>query len=472
VPVPLRRSRRIVCARLGSAALLLVCLSACGGQPPQPPSSANGSERGEQRVTGTERLGWAQAAPSLQELIAYRYWVYVDGARAPLHARCIYGLSVRTRTCSAPLPPLSPGRHVLELTTTVTRDSQTVESARSQPLVLVVAGPADTNPEVTRSVRSTPTDGEYGYHPLAGGLRAPAAVAPLPDGTVLVGERGGTVKVVGASGPAATVALDAGGLRDLVGSEVVLHGVALHPEFHRNGFVYVLYSEAAAPDDRVTRVARFRYVGGSLGERAILLDGIPARPINPGGAIGFGADRKLYVATDDGGMAAEWRNDAASMAGKVLRLNDDGSADGDTAVASPAIFSGLHRPTAVGWDDARSGPWLVDEALQEPAVDRRAQNLAVHALRDVSSACVYRGTRFPRLDGKLLVAQGGALRAVDLGQPVTRGRRLALSFNVGRIQVVQADSRGLLYVATGNTGEHDEVGRDVLIRVAPQHAPH
>ena len=43
----------------------------------------------------------------------------------------------------------------------------------------------------------------------------------------------------------------------------------------------------------MTRVARFRHAGGRLGERAILLDDMPARSVNPGGALAFGPDGAL-----------------------------------------------------------------------------------------------------------------------------------------------------------------------------------
>ena len=471
-PVWLLRTTLAVLAKRGAAGFLLVCLSACGsGAPPPPPAGGNGTGR---IVTGTERLGWNQHAPSFRELTRYRHWVYVDGVRVALQAQCTELPPPNDHACSAPLPSMRAGRHVLELTTTVNRGARTLESARSEPLVVIVAGAPQPGLGPTADVRAlsdraASADTRHSYEPVATLLRLPVAVAPMPEGNVLIGERRGTVKIVGPLYQAPSIALDASELRDVAGSEIVLHGIALHPRFGQNAFVYVMYTEAPADDESVTRIARFRHIAGRLGERAVLLDQLPAGRGDPGGALSFGADGKLYVATGDGGGAAG-RSDPAVLAGKVLRLNDDGSSGSDNPQPIPVIFAGLHRPMAVEWHDGSAALLVVDIASPEPPGDLWRQHLvSVHAFDEVSSACVYRGTRFPLLNGKLVVAQGDSLRYIDPDRPPTSGAHLFLKSDLGRIQVVQADRHGFLYVATGNTGSHEEVGRDVLMRLAPAH---
>jgi glucose/arabinose dehydrogenase len=472
--VSLLRRTLAVSATRGAAGFLLVCLSACGSGAPAPPSPG-GNVTGRV-VTGTERLGWNQSSPSAEELTRYRHWAYVDGVRVALQTQCTYLPSRSDHACSAPLPEMGAGRHVLELSTAVNRGATILESARSEPLVVIVAGAPQPGFSTTADVRvrasadrAAPADTRYSYEPVATLLRLPVAVAPMPEGNFLVGERRGAVKVVGPLYETPSIALDASDLRDVAGSEITLHGIALHPRFGRNAFVYVMYTEAPADDESVTRIARFRHIAGRLGERAVLLDQLPARRVDPGGALSFGADGKLYVATgDDGGAAG--RSDPAVLAGKVLRLNDDGSSVSDNPRPTPVIFAGLHRPMAVGWHDESAALSVVDVASPEPPGDLWRQHLvSVHALHEVSSACVYRGTRFPMLNGKLVVAQGDSLRYIDPDQPPTSGAHLFLKSDLGRIQVVQADTHGFLYVGTGNTGSHEEVGRDVLMRFAPAH---
>ena len=155
----------------------------------------------------------------------------------------------------------------------------------------------------------------------------------------------------------------------------------------------------------------------------------------------------------------------------MLRLNDDGGAVRDDPAPSRVIFGGLHRPAALGWLEQSDRLWVVDEAPPAPSPDpSRRPAVSVRALADVSSACVYRGTRFPLLANTVLVAAKDSVRYIDHAPDATYESRFLLSPDVGRIQVVQADENGFLYLGTGNTRSTQEVGRDVLIRVSPR--PH
>ena len=452
-----------------AAALLFLCLNACGGDARRPPPGGGGGGSVEEVVSGNERLGWTQEAASATEVAALRYWVYVDGVRQALDgAGCPHQQSSGTYSCFAPLPRMTPGRHVLELTTTLTAGSQVLESARSHPLVVIVEGGAETSASESEQSVSGPTAaaGRFDYRSIAGGLNVPIAAVKMPNGRVLIGERRGTVKIVGPEHHAPVrIALEADDLRDVAGSDIVLQGVAVHPEFRRNAFVYLMYTERSRVDDPVTRVARFRSVADRLGERAILLDRLSARPVNSGGAIGFGRDGKLYVATDDGGVSARGA-DPGVLAGTVLRVNDDGSVARDNPMPSPVIFKGLNRPAALGWWKGTDRPWLVDEALPPPSPDpSRGHVLTVHAIAGVVSACVHPGAKFPWLEGKVVFAEGDSLRYIPHDGPAAGESAVLLTPHIGRIAFVGADEQGFLYVGSGNTGPHEDPGRDVLIRI-------
>jgi hypothetical protein len=116
-----------------SAAMSVACGSSSSPTAAdRPPTSGDGTP-----ITGTERLGWTQAASSLDEARSYSYAVYVDGSRTLLNSpTCAAGATPSAYDCAAPLPRLAAGRHVLEV---VAIDPRGAEGPRSQPLIVVMA---------------------------------------------------------------------------------------------------------------------------------------------------------------------------------------------------------------------------------------------------------------------------------------------------------------------------------------------
>jgi glucose/arabinose dehydrogenase len=108
---------------------------------------------------------------------------------------------------------------VLELTTSVERGSEVQESARSSPLVIIMEGSPETSYQIGGELASAPAaaDVHHGLRPFVTGLAAPMAIAPLPDGRILIGERAGTVKIAGVGDNAPTVALESADLQDFDG---------------------------------------------------------------------------------------------------------------------------------------------------------------------------------------------------------------------------------------------------------------
>ena len=116
--------------------LTLACLAivACNNssQPTPPPA--------EERITGSERIGWDQQPGDSADFAALRYAIYVDGTRSELaDASCGPTQSTAGFACSSRLPAMSPGAHTLELASFVV-DGEVLESPRSSPLRVIVVG--------------------------------------------------------------------------------------------------------------------------------------------------------------------------------------------------------------------------------------------------------------------------------------------------------------------------------------------
>lgn len=148
------------------------------------------------------------------------------------------------------------------------------------------------------------------------------AQAPAPDGRIFVAQQGGALRVVKAGAllptPMLSVTVDSQGERGLL-------GVALHPNFASNGYVYVYYTTTA--NGTHNRVSRFTATGDTAGSELILVE-LPTlsntATNHNGGAMHFGIDGKLYVAVGDNANTTTPQN-LGSVFGKMLRINDDGS---------------------------------------------------------------------------------------------------------------------------------------------------
>ena len=268
-----------------------ITATACSQKPPAQQPTPGGDER----ISGSERIGWDQQAGSQTELATFRYAAYVDGSRSEL-AGVSCAAAPAAFSCTARLPAMNPGPHTLEIASFIVDSGTVLESAKSTPLRVVV------------------------------GVLAPG------------GSLSGTFDDVDTRG--------GGGLLASVTAADV----------SRSGRVFAIYTTTGRNDGLAFRLARFREVNGVLGERAILLGDVPAAPVVPRAALGFGPDGKLYAAFDDGGDPRT-RTDTSSYNGKVLRLNPDGSVPRDRP--SPIYAEGLRSPLRLDWS-IDGALWIAD----------------------------------------------------------------------------------------------------------------
>jgi glucose/arabinose dehydrogenase len=189
-------------------------------------------------------------------------------------------------------------------------------------------------------------------------LNLPWSITFLPDGSALVTELGGELHRIDSSGQAGPA------IKNL--PEVYFAGqgglfdVLAHPRFEQNGIVYLSFAEGSRKNNG-TAVARGRLEGNSLENVEVIFRNFTRKdtPVHYGGRMAFMADGSLLLTTGDGFNYREAAQDIGSGLGKVLRMNDDGTAAaGNPFPESPYVYSYGHR-NPQGLAVSRSGViWL------------------------------------------------------------------------------------------------------------------
>jgi aldose sugar dehydrogenase len=348
-------------------------------------------------------------------------------------------------------------------------------------VLIVAAGPAcDDSPSPAPSPPPagdivTASDGvRFRVQVVATNLDIPWSLAFTPDGRLFFTERPGRVRVLHGGQVLAAPALVLGDVAAV--GEGGLLGLAVHPQFAANGFVYVLYTARLPDGSRENRVVRFREVGNTLGEPMVVLDRIGAADIHDGGRIRFGPDGALYVTMGD--MASpSTAQDLASHNGKILRLTDDGRTPSDNPQPSLVYSYGHRNPQGLDWHPvtrdlwetehgqtghdevnvilpSRNYGWPVIEGEQSRAGMETPLLFFTPAVAP-SGASFYTGTAIAGFRGDLFVAtlRGQHLLRVRLNPANPRAilstERL-LENRFGRIRDVVTGPDGGLYFCTSN----------------------
>jgi aldose sugar dehydrogenase len=368
--------------------------------------------------------------------------------------------------------------------------------------------PLPDQPQVFRS-------GGTGYRvvPMKG-LSRPWALAFLPNGDIVITERAGRLRIVrnGVLDP-----------QEITGMPPVLHhrafglmDIALHPRFAENHLVYFTYSKPKAGETDVAAAAlgRGRYDGGhALSDVQDVFVSNEFTDQASMSRIVFGRDGKIYMAigiTHPGKFGnPQDAQDPGSHGGKVLRLNDDGSAPSDNPFVGrqgykPEIYASgirnalaliVHPETGEIWD-TENGPFGGDEiniiqagknygwpaisygrsytgdrtggtgpTLAEPCAPGMEQpflfwNPSIAA----AGMVIYTGERFPRWKGHIFLGalRGNQLQRVTIdakGLPQRPWEPMLVELKQ-RIREVRQGPDGLLYLLTD-----EEAG--ALLRIEP-----
>ncbi len=330
------------------------------------------------------------------------------------------------------------------------------------------------------SIREVATN-EKAVETIAQGLTTPWSITFLPNGAMLVTERSGQIQRIGESGK--TYPID--GVRET--SEGGLLGIAVHPQFRDNNRLYVYFTTDQG-GELTNQIDQYVLSGDSLGfERTIMAD-IPAATNHNGGAIAFGPDGKLYATTGDAAQS-DLAQDTSSLAGKVLRMNDDGSVPADNPYGNLTWSYGHRNPQGIVWDN-RGRLWSVEHGPSGAESGRDELNLiekgANYGWPVITGDETRDGMKTPIVqsgdtetwapaglgyyDGSLYFAglRGQALyRAVISGETVTLSRHLSETY--GRLRAVTTHD-GKLYASTSNRdGRGSPVPEDDrILRIDPK----
>jgi aldose sugar dehydrogenase len=335
---------------------------------------------------------------------------------------------------------------------------------------------------------------------FASGLTVPWSIVFVPDGRIFITERPGRVRVIEngklRTEPLATIA-------DVEPSgESGLMGLTLHPQFADNHLLYLAY--AYRGNGQRVRVVRMKETSSGLVDRKVIIDDIPAAANHAGCRLRFGPDGKLYITTGDA-TERELAQRLDSLAGKTLRVNDDGTVPQDNpfvgqAGARPEIWSYGHRNSqGLDWQPGANvmfqtehGPSGFDGpgGGDEVNIVERGKNYGwpvihhkeTHAGMESplleytpavapASGMFYRGAAFPEFRGNFFF---GCLRGQCLIRVVLDGRRVVsqerlLREDYGRIREVAEGPDGAIYFSTSNRDGRGRPasGDDRILRLVP-----
>jgi len=335
---------------------------------------------------------------------------------------------------------------------------------------------------------------------VIGNLVVPWSIVWAPDGRMIFTERPGRVRVY-----------ENGKLRPQPlftvpdvepKGESGLMSIALHPQFASNHLLYLSY--AYNTNGQQVRVVRYRETSNGLVDRTVIIENIPAAQFHAGCRLRFGPDGKLYITTGDA-TERELAQRLDSLAGKTLRLSDDGTVPNDNPFvgqgnARPEIwtygnrngqgidfqpgtnllFETEHGPS--GFD----GPGGGDEVniLERgknygwPVIHHRATHEGMESpLLEYTPACApasgmfYRGSAFSQFKSNFFF---GCLVGTRIIRVVLDGRHVISQENLlekkyGRIRDIAEGPDGLIYFSTSNRdGRGNPAGDDDrIMRLAP-----
>lgn len=319
---------------------------------------------------------------------------------------------------------------------------------------------------------------------IAQNLDIPWEIAFLPNGDMLVTERSGKLlKII----PESKTIAEIGGVKHI--GEGGLLGLAVHPNFSENSFIYIYLT---TQDSRgiSNRVERYKLLNDTVIEKEIVLEGIRGSSNHNGGRIAFGPDGYLYITTGDA-ENPDLAQDKNSLNGKILRVTDDGSAPADNPFGNPVYSLGHRNPQGLTWDqngtlwETEHGPSGAQTGYDEVNIIVKGANYGWPIIKGEQigdgyvSPVIQSGADDTWAPGGITYWNGSlffvGLRGEALYQAkIEQGNKLNLTTHFkgtyGRLRAITLGNDGYFYLVTSNTDGRgrENPGDDILIKIDPK----
>jgi glucose/arabinose dehydrogenase len=300
----------------------------------------------------------------------------------------------------------------------------------------------------------------------------PWGLVTLPDGTIVYNRRDAhdIVRLNPATGAKTTV----GSVPNVSSTdgEGGLLGLAISPNFATDQWLYIMHT---SPTDN--RIVRVKVQNNILqpGTLQILLSGILRNKFHDGGRLRFGPDGKLYASTGDAQNGDHAQN-LSNLAGKILRLNTDGTVPSDNPFGNYVWSYGHRNPQGLAFD-SQGRLWeqeFGNSIMDETNLIVRGGNYGWPACEGTSGNCGTAGfiapkRTYPTAEGS---CSGIAIVRDVLYVACARGTRMYRAvisgsslinvqtyFNgtYGRLRTVEPAPDGGLWLTTTNNGDKDSI---------------
>ncbi|MFB4168082.1 PQQ-dependent sugar dehydrogenase [Virgibacillus sp. JSM 102003] len=310
---------------------------------------------------------------------------------------------------------------------------------------------------------------------IAENLQEPWEIAKLND-IFYVSERTGSIVTV-SNGEQARKQVQFS--KDLSSQpEAGLLGIAIPGNFNETNqaFAYYSYQENNQYYQRVVTIEESKE---QWTETAVLIDEIPGGQFHQGGRIEIGPDNKLYITTGDA-TQPKLAQDVDSLAGKILRMNLDGSIPADNPFEDSYVFTYGHRnPQGMAWNEANEmfatehGSSAHDEINRiikgrnygwpEIQGDETAANMESPIIHSGENTWAPSGMTYHNGFFYFASLRGEGLRRFD---PANKTQELIVS-NVGRVRDAFATNEGIYFLTNNTDGRGDPAANDDRLLFLP-----